>query len=194
MPRWSIGPVIASAEWRFRGVAVDVTDTDLEAASMAWQAYQTADAGARGSICSARTSASCRNFGRPAEELLEELPMPATGLGATEMRMLELIAAGNATPFDVFPGYLEKRNTRRVFEYREIGELLDGLARCPGTCRGRPRGRDRSRMRCMPTRGTATSDTAKYAGADGFRRGRPRGHRGFQPAQPDSSLVGRDAN
>ena len=63
-------------------------------------------------------------------ELLEELPMPATGLGATEMRMLELVAAGNATPFDVFPGH-NKRNTRRVFGYWEVGALLDGLARGP---------------------------------------------------------------
>ena len=63
-------------------------------------------------------------------EFLEELPMPAAGLGATEMRMLELIAEGNATPFDVFPGH-QKRNTRRVFKYWEIGELLDGLARGP---------------------------------------------------------------
>jgi hypothetical protein len=63
-------------------------------------------------------------------ELLDELPMPATGLGATEMRMLELVAAGNATPFDVFPGHL-KRNTRRVFGYWEVGSLLDGLAGGP---------------------------------------------------------------
>jgi hypothetical protein len=48
--------------------------------------------------------------------LLEELPMAATGLGTTEMRMLELISEGNAGPFDVFPGH-EKRNERRVFGY-----------------------------------------------------------------------------
>jgi hypothetical protein len=63
-------------------------------------------------------------------ELLEELPFAATGLGAMEMRMLELISAGNARPFDVFPGH-RKRNKRRVFDYWEIGALLDGLARSP---------------------------------------------------------------
>jgi hypothetical protein len=63
-------------------------------------------------------------------ELLEELPMPATGLGATEMRMLELISAGNARPSDVFPGY-GKRNQRRVFDYWEVGSLLDGLVHGP---------------------------------------------------------------
>ena len=63
-------------------------------------------------------------------ELLEELPTDKTGLGATEMRMLELISTGNAGPFDVFPGHC-KRNKGRVFGYWEIGCLLDGLARCP---------------------------------------------------------------
>jgi hypothetical protein len=63
-------------------------------------------------------------------ELLEELPSEVTALGATEMRVLEVISAGNAGPFDVFPGY-RKRNQRRVFGYWEVGALLDGLARCP---------------------------------------------------------------
>jgi hypothetical protein len=54
-------------------------------------------------------------------------PRPAC---ATQMRMLELISAGNAGPFDVFPGH-EKPNRRRVFDYWEIGELLDELAYRP---------------------------------------------------------------
>jgi hypothetical protein len=56
--------------------------------------------------------------------------MRSTGLGATEMRMLELVSAGNVFPLDVFPGY-RKNNTRRVFEYWETGSLLDGLAHGP---------------------------------------------------------------
>ena len=63
-------------------------------------------------------------------EVLEELPSTATALGATETRMLELISAGNAGPFDVFLGH-QKRNQRRVFGYWEVGALLDGLAYCP---------------------------------------------------------------
>ena len=58
-------------------------------------------------------------------------PECTIGLGATEMRMLELISEGNGAPPDVFPGH-EKRNERRVFDYWEIGALLDGLAHCPG--------------------------------------------------------------
>ena len=63
-------------------------------------------------------------------ELLDELPSRATGLGATETRMLELISAGHVHPFDLFPGD-SQRNDRRVFGYWEIGSLLDALAQCP---------------------------------------------------------------
>jgi hypothetical protein len=62
--------------------------------------------------------------------LLEELPMRASGLGATEMRMLELISAGHVHPYELFPGH-EKPNECRVFGYWEVGTLLDGLAHCP---------------------------------------------------------------
>ncbi len=62
--------------------------------------------------------------------LLEELPNVTSGLGATETRILELIAPGGVQPFDVFPGY-QKPNERRVFDYWEVGALLDRLARCP---------------------------------------------------------------
>jgi hypothetical protein len=57
-------------------------------------------------------------------------PQTRRALGAAEMRMLELISAGNAGPFDVFPGH-RKRNQRRVFGYWEVGCPLDGLAHCP---------------------------------------------------------------
>jgi hypothetical protein len=62
--------------------------------------------------------------------LLEELPMRSTGLGATEMRLLELLAAGNVHPHDLFPGH-EKPNELITYDYWEVGELLDGLARGP---------------------------------------------------------------
>ncbi|WP_298374698.1 hypothetical protein [uncultured Bradyrhizobium sp.] len=62
--------------------------------------------------------------------LLEELPARGSGLGATEMRMLELLSAGQVHPYDLFPGH-EKPNTRRTFGYWETGALLEGLARCP---------------------------------------------------------------
>ena len=46
------------------------------------------------------------------------------------MRILELVAPSDVPPFDVFPGH-QKRNERRIFNYWEVGRLLDGLARCP---------------------------------------------------------------
>ena len=60
--------------------------------------------------------------------LLEELPDRVTGLGATEMRMLELLAAGYVLPYDLFPKY-ERPGERITYGSLERGKLLDGLAR-----------------------------------------------------------------
>ena len=117
----------AISEWRPPGVKI--WNEHIETASMAWQAYRQPTPQNWADLLDKDVGA-LPQLRQAVLELLEELPMPATGLGATEMRMLELIAAGNATPFDVFPGH-QKRNTRRVYKYWEIGELLDGLARCP---------------------------------------------------------------
>jgi hypothetical protein len=67
---------------------------------------------------------------RTVVEMLEELPGRASGLGATEMRILELVAPGSVRPKDVFPGD-GHANERRVFEYWEFGAVLDGLTDCP---------------------------------------------------------------
>ncbi len=61
--------------------------------------------------------------------LLEELPIRATGLGTTELQLLELVAAGNVHPYDLFPGH-EKPNQLITYDYWEVGKLLDGIARC----------------------------------------------------------------
>jgi hypothetical protein len=115
------------ARWRLP--AVKILNDHLETASAAWRAY-------RASTPQDWFNLLDKNLGvlpqlrQTVLELLEELPLDATGLGATEMRMLELISAGNAGPFDVFPGH-GKPNTRHVFGYWEVGALLDGLAHCP---------------------------------------------------------------
>jgi len=61
--------------------------------------------------------------------LLEELPNRTTGLGATEMRMLELLAAGYVHPYDLLLSrdWVEERAT---YDLWAMGALLDGLARC----------------------------------------------------------------
>ncbi len=114
------------ANWR--PPAVEVTGDHFEAASRAWQAYRTSTPRAWFSLLD-KDLVVLPQLRQTVSELLEELPKRATGLGATEMLMLELISAGNAGPFDVFPGH-RSRNQRRVFGYWEVGCLLDGLAHC----------------------------------------------------------------
>jgi hypothetical protein len=109
--------------------AVKILNNHLETASMAWRACRQPSPQDWFNLLGENLGVLPK-LGQSVLELLEELPMPATGLGATEMRMLELISAGNAGPFDVFPGD-KKRNKRRVFDYWEVGALLDRLAHCP---------------------------------------------------------------
>jgi hypothetical protein len=59
-------------------------------------------------------------------DLLAELPSASTGLGATEMRMLELIGRGYFRTNALF--HLESLRQTRVFSEWEKGYLLDGLA------------------------------------------------------------------
>jgi hypothetical protein len=115
------------ATWRLPKVSI--LNDHLEAAGVAWQAYRKPTPQDWFNLLSKDLSV-LPQLPMSVLELLEELPMDATGLGATEMRMLELISAGNAGPFDVFPGD-KKRNKQRAFGYREVGVLLDGLAHCP---------------------------------------------------------------
>lgn len=117
----------AISKWKPPGVKIQ--NEHLEAASMAWKAYRQPTPQGWADLLETDISA-LPQLRQTVLELLEELPMPATGLGATEMRMLELISDGDASPFDVFPGDM-KRNTRPVFDYMEVGTLLDRLARGP---------------------------------------------------------------
>lgn len=108
---------------------VKIRNDHLETAGAAWQAYRAPTPQDWFDLLDKDLSVLSQ-LRQTVLELLEELPSDKTGLGTTEMRMLELISAGNAGPPDVFPGH-EKPNKRRVFGYWEIGYLLDGLARCP---------------------------------------------------------------
>jgi hypothetical protein len=114
------------ARWRLP--AVKILNDHLETARIAWRAYRQPTPQDWFNLLGKDLSV-LPQLPRSVLELLEELPMDATGLGATEMHMLELISEGNRGPFDVFPG--GKRNKRRVFSYWEVGALLEGLAHCP---------------------------------------------------------------
>ncbi|MDN3274718.1 hypothetical protein QWJ07_10715 [Frankia sp. RB7] len=108
---------------------VKLAQDHLELAGRAWRAYRAPTPQAWGDLLNTDLSL-LPQLERSAVELLEELPGITTGLGATETRILELVGPGDVRPFDVFPGH-QKRNERRVFDYLEVGTLLDGLARCP---------------------------------------------------------------
>jgi hypothetical protein len=109
--------------------AVPIHNDHLEIASAAWAAWRAPTPVAWLNLLAQDLSALSQ-LRNTIVALLEELPMRDTGLGATEMRMLQLLVAGNVHPYDLFPGR-EKPNERRSYGYWEVGELLDGLARCP---------------------------------------------------------------
>lgn len=114
------------AKWKVP--AIDVTESEIETATMAWRAYRSATPEACFGLLAEDLSAL--PLLRPALlDLLEELPSHATGLGATEMRLLELIARGYTLTNALF--YLYSVRRRRVFNTREIGFLLEGLAHGP---------------------------------------------------------------
>ena len=107
---------------------VDVTAEELETASMAWQAYRATTP--EGCFDLLGKDLSALPMLRPALlDLLEELPSRATGLGATEMRLLELIARGYSLTNAHF--HLRTLRQNRVFSAFEIGSLLEGLAHGP---------------------------------------------------------------
>ena len=114
-------------KWESRSGIVDVTAAELETASMSWRAYRAATP--EGCFGLLRRDLTALPLLKPALlDLLRELPCSTTGLGATEMRMLELIAKGYLTN-GLF--YLRSLRRTRVFGEFEMGYLLDGLAHGP---------------------------------------------------------------
>ena len=115
----------AVATWRLP--AVKIRNDHLEQASVAWRAYRAPTPQDWFDLLSRDLSILPR-LRQAVVKLLEELPMHATGLGATEMRMLQLLSEGIVNPIGLFPHH---RHQRKVFGYWEAGYLLDGLAHCP---------------------------------------------------------------
>jgi hypothetical protein len=108
--------------------AVDVTEKELATASAAWQAWRSPTPLACFDLL--RTDLSALPLLRPVLiDLIEELPSSSTGLGASEMRMLELIARGYSLTNALF--YLYQLRQTRVFSEWEYGYLLDGLSHGP---------------------------------------------------------------
>jgi hypothetical protein len=112
---------------KWRPPVIKILDDHLETANMAWRAYRAPTPQDWFNLLSKDLTILPR-LRQAVVELLEELPMRATGLGATQMRMLELVSEGDVHPFEFFP---HNPRQRRVFAYLETGSLLDGLAHCP---------------------------------------------------------------
>jgi hypothetical protein len=104
---------------------IDVSEDELETAVATWQAYRAATPQACVDVL-ARNMSSLLLLRPALHQLLNELPSRATGLGATEMRMLEMIAWGYASTNALF--HLRSLRRTRVFSDWEYGYLLDGLA------------------------------------------------------------------
>jgi len=105
--------------------AVDVTEAELATASAAWQAWRSPTPAACFDLLSKDLSAL--PLLKPVLlDLLNELPSSSTGLGASEMRMLELIARGYRLTNALF--HLRQLRQTRIFGEWEYGYLLDGLA------------------------------------------------------------------
>jgi hypothetical protein len=113
---------------RWQPAAVDVTDRELTMARAAWQAYQAPTPEACFDLLH-RDSSALPLLKPVLRDLLAELPSASTGLGATEMRMLELIASGCANINPLF--HLRDLRQTRIFNEWEHGYLLEGLAHVP---------------------------------------------------------------
>ena len=107
---------------------VEVTERELATASAAWQAYRSATPEACVDLL--QRDLSALPLLKPAMlDLLAELPSASTGLGASEMRMLELIARGYSRTNALF--HLRELRRTCVFGEFELGDLLEGVAHGP---------------------------------------------------------------
>ncbi len=106
---------------------VDVQARELETAGMAWRAYRAPTPEACVNLLHSDLSALLML--RPAlQQLLAELPSPSTGLGATEMRLLELVSRGYANTNSLSNPCSLRCN---VFGEFDLASLLEGLALGP---------------------------------------------------------------
>jgi hypothetical protein len=116
-------PPGVSSKWR--PALIDVIEKDIATASAAWQAYRSPTPEACFALF--HHDLSALPLLKPVvRDLLEELPSVSTGLGITEMRLLEMIASGWANVNPLFH-FRDVRQTR-IFGEWELGYLLDGLA------------------------------------------------------------------
>ncbi len=113
---------------RWQVFDVAVTKAELETASVSWQAYRASTPEACLDLLSRNLSA-LPLLKSALVDLLAELPSDVTGLGVTEMRLLEMLARGFENTNALF--HLQSLRSTRIFREFELGCLLDGLALGP---------------------------------------------------------------
>ena len=109
----------------WRPPIVDIAERELTTAQAAWQAYRSPTPEACFDLLQ-RDMSALPLLTPVLLDLLAELPSASTGLGASEMRMLEMIGRGYSLTNDLF--YRRDVRQTRVFNEFEYGYLLDGLA------------------------------------------------------------------
>lgn len=115
------------ANRRFSGAALTCEHVDI--AHLAWRAFRSSSPRRWFDLLEQDLSL-LPQLRRCVVEMLDELPGTTTGLGASQLRMLELLSTGYRHPFDLFPHHHE-RFQRRVYDYWEAGALLEELALAP---------------------------------------------------------------
>jgi hypothetical protein len=114
-------------ELTFRGV--NICSDHFDIARLAWSAFRAPTPRAWVELLK-RDLSVLPQLRRCVQEMLDELPGLTTGLGASELRILELLSAGYRRPFDLLP-CLTERFQRRVYDDQEGGTLLEGLTFAP---------------------------------------------------------------
>lgn len=109
----------------WRPPIVDVTEKELATASAAWQAYRSPTPEACVDLLQ-RDLSALPLLKLVLRDLIAELPSVSSGLGATEMRMLEMIARGYSRTNALF--HLRELRGTYVFREFDLGTLLEGLA------------------------------------------------------------------
>jgi hypothetical protein len=100
----------------------------LDTARLAWQAFRQPTPEAWFRLLPENLNA-LPPLRRSVLALLDELPAVGTALGATERLLLQLVSPAGPVPF-LAPDY-RKVVELGVFDYWEVGQLLDRLAHCP---------------------------------------------------------------
>jgi hypothetical protein len=113
-------------------VGIKVCSDHLDIASRAWRAYRSPTPQAWYALLGENTDL-LPQLRSAVSKCLAELPEAQSGLGATEMRMLDLLDGGHGAMHALIHHvvYREPVDTHSIFDYDETADLLEALAFAP---------------------------------------------------------------